>query len=128
MNRHMRRLARCAILGATVVIVPSAWGADPVQGQKLVRQRCTSCHTAGGGDGDGDMGPSLKGIVGRKVAGASGFAYTPQLRAVDGTWTAQRLEKFLEDPSKFAAGTAMPIRVPSPHDRADIVSYLASLK
>ena len=52
------------------------------------------------------LGPNLRGVFGRKVASGN-YPYTPSLRSAGGSWTPERLDAFLRDPSRFAPGTAM---------------------
>lgn len=66
---------------------------------------CRRCHESVG-EGKATA-PSLKDIVGRRVADLADFPYSPALKAVGGTWTEERLAKFLTSPSTFAPGTSM---------------------
>jgi len=99
----------------------STAGGDPKAGSALFQDRCAICHAIGGG-----QGPSLKGVIGRKAASVEGFTYTPPLKASGLTWTAATLEVFLTNPAKAVPGTAMPIRVNDPKQRADLIAYLAT--
>jgi cytochrome c2 len=106
----------------------SALAADASHGQQLFRQQCGICHQAGEGDGDGGAGPSLRGVVGRKVGGDTSFGYTQALSDSKESWTVDSLDTFLADPNKAKPGTSMPISVKSDTDRADLVAYLATVK
>jgi cytochrome c len=114
--------------GALLALASSALAADASHGQQLFREQCGVCHVGGDGDGAGGAGPSLKGVVGRKVGGDSNFGYTPSLSDSKESWTADSLSTFLSDPNKAKPGTSMPIAVKNDADRADLVAYLASLK
>jgi cytochrome c2 len=105
-----------------------ALAADAAHGQAVFRQQCGACHAAGEGDGDGEVGPNLAGVIGRKVGGDPNFAYTPALAADKDVWTQASLASFLENPQKAIPGTAMPVNVPSAVDRADLAAYLATVK
>lgn len=52
--------------------------------------------------------PSLRAVVGRKIAGDDNFRYSEGLRAKSGAWTDANLRAFLKAPSTFAPGTTMP--------------------
>jgi cytochrome c2 len=117
-----------AALGALLLLSAPAMAADADHGQTLFRQQCGVCHMAGEGDGDGGQGPSLAGVVGRKVGGDVNFSYTQPMMDDKDVWTQDSLAAFLENPQKAVPGTAMPIRVASPTDRADIAAYLAKVK
>ena len=94
----------------------------------MFREQCGVCHQGGEGDGDGGQGPSLRGVIGRKVGGDAGFGYTSVLSDSKETWTADNLSTFLADPSKAKPGTSMPISLKNDADRADIIAYLATVK
>jgi cytochrome c len=115
--------------GALTVLATSAVAADAAHGQQIFRTQCGICHQAGEGDGDGGSGPSLRGVVGRKVGGDASFGgYTSVLSDSKETWTPDNLGAFLTDPSGAKPGTSMPISVKNDTDRADLVAYLSSLK
>ncbi len=115
-------------LAALLALSTSAQAADAAHGQQLFRTQCGVCHMAGEGDGDGGQGPSLKCVIGRKVGGDPDFAYTQVLQDAKDMWTEDTLANFIGDPPKVYPGTAMPIKVANPSDRADIAAYLASVK
>jgi len=114
--------------GALMVLGGVAQAADAAHGQQLYRDQCGVCHAAGEGDGAGGPGPSLRGVIGRKVGGDKEFSYTDVLGNSKESWTADNLSVFLADPNKAKPGTSMPIAVKNDADRADLVAYLASLK
>jgi len=114
--------------GALTALASSALAADASHGQQVFRTQCGVCHLGGEGDGDGGAGPSLRGVVGRKVGGDTNFGYTQVMSDSKETWTTDGLSTFLADPNKAKPGTSMPISVKDDTDRADLVAYLASLK
>ena len=95
-------------------------------GSAIYASQCKSCHgDAGKG---GPAGPALKGVYGRKIAAAPGFAYSAGLKAKGGTWNDANLDAFLTSPGGFAAGSKMFSRVAAPADRAALIAYLKTLK
>jgi cytochrome c2 len=114
--------------GALTVLGSSALAADASHGQQLFREQCGVCHVGGDGDGAGGAGPSLRGVLGRKVGGDTSFGYTQPLIDSKENWTTDNLGAFLADPNKAKPGTSMPISVKNDTDRADLVAYLATLK
>ena len=114
--------------GALIVVSTPASAADAAHGQELFRGQCGVCHQGGEGDGDGGQGPTLRGVVGRKIGGDTNFAYTQVLSDAKDKWTTDNLSTFMADPNKAMPGTAMPISVKNDADRADLIAYLASLK
>jgi len=95
---------------------------DPAHGEAIFSDLCMSCHIKGGGG----QGPTLVGVVGRPSASVPGVVYSKALQNAHLTWTPEVLSKFLSDPQALAPGTAMPMSVEDPKDRADLVAYLAS--
>ena len=94
---------------------------------KQVFQQCGICHSTE--PGEAKLGPTLFAIVGRKAASTQGFRYTAALQKLsDVTWTPEQLDKWLENPSKMASGTAMAFNLANEKDRQDVIAYLATLK
>lgn len=114
--------------GALIAIAAPAFAADAAHGREIFLSQCGVCHVAGDGEGDGSTGPSLKGVIGRKVGGDPNFAYSQTLSDDKAIWTEQSLADFLADPQKAKLGTSMPISIKSDTDRADIAAYLAAAK
>lgn len=115
------------LVGAAMVAGASAADAqaagDPAKG-KTVYARCAACHDLN--TGATRLGPSMKGIVGRKAGSVAGFAYSPAMKAKAITWNAQSLDAYLAGPAKFIPGNKMPFAgLPNPQDRADLIAYLA---
>ena len=75
----------------------------------LLYRECESCHALQAG-ANTPAGPTLHAIVGRQIAAAPGFNYSPALRrygAAAGIWTRERLDRFLIDPETAIPGTEM---------------------
>ena len=71
------------------------------------------------------MGPSLKGIVGRKSGSFPGFNYSPAMKGKNVTWNPATLDTYLTAPMKFVPGTRMAFAgLPNAQDRADVIAYL----
>lgn len=114
-----------------VALAPAmVMAADADHGQSLFREQCGVCHMAGEGEGDGDggQGPSLLGVIGRKVGGDPTFSYSQALMDDKHVWTQASLAAFIANPQKAIPGTTMPVRVSAEADRADIAAYLAKVK
>jgi len=83
--------------------------------------RCGGCH-----DPNRNMiGPDLRQLLGRRIAGAKGYNYSSALRQVTGSWTEERLDEFLADPGAFAPGTTMTIpSVAETEVRRQLIEYI----
>ncbi|MBE0452885.1 c-type cytochrome [Roseovarius autotrophicus] len=99
--------------------------ADVAQGEKLYR-RCAACHAVQ--DGQNKAGPHLYAIVGRDIASVDGFSYSDALKGLDGAWTVEQLDGWLENPRAFAPGNRMGFPgLKGEEDRANLIGYLATL-
>ena len=95
-------------------------------GQDLFNANCADCHTL---DGASDSAPSLKGVVGRKIASLANFQYSDALKAKAGqVWSDANLNAFLAAPQSFAKGTSMFGGAPDPTQRQTIIDYLKTVK
>jgi len=118
-------LAAALLSGSLSVWAPvAASAADPSKGNDVFQDRCSMCHLD---EGQG-QGPNLKGVVGRKAGALPGFAFTSAMTGSNLVWTPANLDRLLQGPAKLVPGTTMPMTVPSPEDRADLIAYLATLK
>ena len=106
----------------------SAPTGDPVHGRTIFQQNCALCHATGqDAQATAGQGPVLGGVVGRPAASIPYFGYTRALRASMSTRDAPTLDRFLSNPPLLVPGTAMVVLVPRDVDRADLISYLATL-
>jgi cytochrome c oxidase assembly protein subunit 11 len=93
---------------------------DPADGRDLFNEQCTACHALDANK----YGPKLGSVFGRRAGTATGYDYSPALRSAGVTWSADNLNRWLANPKKFIAGVKMPVSVPDPIARRDIVAYL----
>jgi cytochrome c len=110
-----------AVLGA----LPKA-NADAGAG---IFKKCMACHTPNKGDRN-LVGPNLWGIVGRKVATATGFEarYSDAMKGFGGAWTWDRLATYLHKPAAAMPGNKMVFDgVKDDADLADLLAYLRKL-
>lgn len=98
--------------------------ADPAGPAAAFASRCGGCHRIGDGSDHG-IGPDLRGIVGRPVGRAPGFAYSPALAGATATWDRAALDRLLADPAQAWPGTAMQVEgIADPAVRAAILAHL----
>jgi cytochrome c2 len=94
-------------------------------GEAGMVQLCAGCHQIESGGRTTGAGPSLVGLIGRPVAGDPDYAYSEALGSAGGVWTRDRLADFLEEPQRFAPGTAMADPDLAPFTLLDIVQWFA---
>ncbi|WP_233256310.1 c-type cytochrome [Falsiroseomonas bella] len=98
-----------------------AQAADAQRGRQLFAA-CQACHTV---DGENGVGPTLKGVVGRRAGTVEDFRYSPAMRRSTVVWNAATLERFMADPQQVVRGNRMPFEgVADETDRADITAFL----
>ena len=117
-----------ALIGAAgAAQAQGAPGGDAAKGLATFKLQCTACHSAD--PGVEGAAPNLRGVIGRKAGSDPKFtAYTPAIKAAKIVWAPASLDAFLSGPAKLIPGTAMPITLPDPKMRHDVIAYLASLK
>lgn len=95
-------------------------------GERITR-RCLSCHTFESGGGNG-MGPNLWNVVGSDIAAVAGFGYSNALEGLEGNWTFEALDGFLESPRGYASGTIMSFAgLRNLDDRINLIAYMRSM-
>ena len=93
---------------------------DPAAGKLLYATRCAACHSL---EYNG-VGPTHKGLIGRRAGTAQGYTYSNALKNSSVVWEEATLSRWLTDPDKFIPGQKMFVSVPDAKERADIVAYL----
>ncbi len=111
-----------AALAASALAAP----AIAQDGQALFNAQCKNCHTVTGKSSP--MGPTLKGVAGRKAASAPDYKYSAGLTKKGGIWTDATLDAYLTAPATYAPGTKMFNRVAQPQARKAIIGYLKTQK
>lgn len=97
---------------------------DVARGMALYQQRCTACHAAD----SNKIGPAHRGVMGRRVGSLPGYKYSDEVARSRLRWTPQTLNAWLEDPEQLVPGQRMGFQVESAQERADLITYLATLK
>jgi cytochrome c len=116
-----------AATGAALILalsVGAAAAADAEHGKALF-QTCAACHT----ERPDALGPSLKGVVGRKSAALDDFRYSNPMKRANLVWDEDNLRAYISDPQAKVKGNRMPYGgVNDPKDVDDIIAYLKVLK
>jgi cytochrome c len=109
------------------VLAGTAHAGDAAKG-KIVFQRCAICHRVEKDGGNG-LGPNLFGVVGRKAGTAASFNYSAAMKNSGITWTADKLDAYIEHPAVTVPGNHMAFAgIGDAGQRGDVVAYLATLK
>jgi cytochrome c2 len=96
------------------------------EGEAVFKRTCAICHSNEAGKNK--IGPSLFGVVGRVSGTAAGFNYSAAMKDAHITWTAENLEKYLNDPKAVVPGNKMAFAgVKNADQRKEIIEYLGSL-
>jgi cytochrome c len=100
--------------------------ADVEKGRRIAGV-CTSCHTFDQG-GQDRTGPNLWDIVGRDVASRRTFTYSSAFAAQTGSWTYERLDRYLTNPAKAVPGNRMGFAgLRKAEERANVIAFLSTL-
>ncbi|MFA6122788.1 cytochrome c family protein [Sphingomonas sp.] len=115
-------------IATSIVFASSALAAAPTDAeQKAAFAPCMACHTKD--KGVNKIGPSLFGVVGRKVASVSGFSYSAGMKAKGGNWTPEQLDAYITNPRQVVPGTYMSYPgQKDPAKRAAVIAYLKTFK
>ncbi|MCV6823333.1 MULTISPECIES: c-type cytochrome [Halocynthiibacter] len=99
--------------------------ADAGKGEKVFG-KCKACHKIE--DGANGTGPHLYGAVDRDIASVAGFSYSDVLTGMEGNWTPEALDGFLENPKGYAPGTKMGFSgLKKAQDRANLIAYMQTI-
>jgi cytochrome c len=101
-----------------------AQAADPEHG-KVVFQACVACHT----DKPDAIGPSLRGVYGRKSGSLPDFRYSNAMLRANLVWDDANLREYIKDPQAKVKGNRMPFGgLASEADIDDLIAYLKTYK
>ena len=129
--KNMGRQSTGAAAGAAVAItlvagvaaLPAA-AADAAHG-KVVFQTCAACHS----DKPDAIGPSLRGVFGRKSAALADFRYSNAMLRANLTWDDANLHAYIKDPQAKVKGNRMPFGgLSSDADIDDVIAFLKDYK
>jgi cytochrome c len=112
-----------AAIWIAITVAPAA-AADAAHG-KVVFQTCAACHT----DKPDAIGPSLRGVYGRKSAALDDFRYSPAMQRANLTWDEANLKAYIKDPQAKVKGNRMPFGgLSSDAEIDDVIAYLKVYK
>jgi cytochrome c len=117
-----------ALAGIGIVLLAfssgSADAADAEHGRTLFLP-CAACHA----EHTDSLGPSLKGVFGRKSAALDDFRYSSAMKRANLVWNEDNLRAYIKDPQGKVKGNRMPFGgMSDPKDVDDVIAYLKTLK
>ena len=126
MDRKQRRWRATGIV-LTMAFGSAAWASSGAEVPKEA-EACLSCHAFQPGEPELE-GPTLWGVVGRRIAGAPDYVYSDALRSQQGHWDRATLDRFLASPQEFAPGVNMTFDgVRNAAEREVVLDFLETLK
>lgn len=115
-------LSAAAAVAALVAAGPASADGKAEEGKKVFNQ-CKACHSIEAGKNG--VGPSLKGVIGRKSGTAAGFKYSDQMKSANIVWSDETLAKYLSKPKEFIPGNKMVfVGLKKESQIADVIAYL----
>jgi len=124
--RTQKKGRSACLFGTTALLLLSVHkvSATDVAHGKQVFETCAACHT----ERPDAIGPSLKGVAGRKSATVEGYRYSGPMRRANLVWDDPNLRQFITDPQAKVPGNRMPFSgLPEPRDIDDVIAYLKTL-
>ncbi len=127
-DRTVRRWAAATgkPAGRDMAVSPAATLPFPNERGAELFRACVACHGVTPADTN-RAGPTLAGLIGRRIATAPGYAYSEALKGMDITWTRETVAQlFTVGPNVYTPGTKMPEQtLTSPADRDALTAWLA---
>jgi cytochrome c len=122
--RHLLTGNTTSVVLLFVFAASPAAAADSDHGKALY-QTCAACHT----ERPDALGPSLKGVVGRKSAALEDFRYSNPMKRANLVWDEATLREYIQDPQAKVKGNRMPYGgLNDGKDVDDIIAYLKILQ
>ena len=120
-------LVLSSLAAVLMAATPAFADGDAAAGEKVFI-KCKACHE--NEQGVNKIGPTLKGIVGRKTASVEGYSYSDAMKAkgdAGQVWDEATLTAYLPDPKAYVPGTKMAFAgLKNPQEVADVIAYLKS--
>ena len=116
-----------SIAAAMLLATPAFADGDAAAGA-TVFVKCKACHE--NEQGVNKIGPTLKGVVGRKTASVPGYKYSDAMAAKGAAgqvWDEATLTAYLPNPKAMVPGTKMAFAgLKKPEDVQNVIAYLAA--
>ena len=123
----IKKAVFAALASAVLFAAPAHAAGDAAAGEKVFAQ-CKACHE--NEKGVNKVGPTLKGVVGRKAASVPDYKYSAAMvkKGEEGVvWDEATLTQYLPNPKAMVPGTKMAFGgLKKPDDVANVIAYLAA--
>lgn len=91
----------------------------------MFRFKCGACHSV---DGTENVGPTLVGVVGRKIGALDGYPYSAAFLEASGIWTETKIEKLAIHPEDTELANSYMPKINATEDEIKgIIDYLKTL-
>lgn len=121
----LRKSVFAAMASAVLFVVPAHAEGDAAAGAKVFNQ-CKACHEVE--KGVNKVGPTLKGVVGRKAASVPDYKYSEAMiaKGAEGVvWDDANLTAYLTSPKTFVPKGKMAFAgLKKPEDLANVIAFL----
>jgi cytochrome c len=121
----MMKYSPLLLLALTLLVQPARADGDAAQGEQVFK-KCGACHTVA--DKTNKVGPSLLGVVGRKVASVPDYSYSDSMKEYGATgaiWDEKTLDTYLTDPKAVVGKTKMAFPgLKAQADRDNLIAFL----
>ena len=122
MGQHLFARVATAVFA---VLGSSPLAAADAEHGKALYAACVACHS----EKPNALGPSLKGVFGRKSAALDDYRYSNPMKRADLVWDEANLRAYIADPQGKVKGNRMPFGgLRNPQDIDDVVAYLKTFK
>jgi cytochrome c len=112
-----------AIVAAQLAAARTASAADAARGKQLFAA-CAACHS----DKPDAIGPTLRGVYGRKSGSVPDFHYSTAMARANLNWDEATLREYIKEPQARVKGNRMPFGgLSDPADIDDVIAYLKTL-
>jgi cytochrome c len=124
----MRKKTTAAWIAAVAALTgasgSAAQAADAAHG-KEVFAACAACHS----DKPDAIGPSLRGVYGRKSGSLQDFRYSNAMMRANLVWNDDNLRAYIKDPQAKVPGNRMPFGgLQDEKDIDDVIAYLRTYR
>jgi cytochrome c len=120
----MHKAVMLMCTAATLLEPASATSAADAARGKQIFAACAACHS----DKPDAIGPTLRGVYGRRSGSVPDFHYSTAMQRANLIWDEANLREYIKDPQARVKGNRMPFGGLSSSDEIDdVIAYLKTL-